>query len=162
VYSCSGPVDTSVTLSGDTLTASAAGASYQWYDCSTGKRITGATAQTFTPAVTGSYSVMVLQNGCGLMSGCRPVIATDIDNVQNAIAAIYPNPNTGTFTIQLSKRYKKLEVEITTATGKHVSKTAHYNTQNINTRIDAANGVYFISIVADGVTVGRERVVKMN
>ncbi|WP_276135089.1 T9SS type A sorting domain-containing protein [Polluticoccus soli] len=152
-------VNTGVSLAGSTLSASASGATYQWINCSTGP-VAGATAQTFAPTVTGNYAVIVMQGGCGDTSVCTSVIGTDVSDVQHAAAAIYPNPTTGALSIELNKQYSNVEVTITSAVGAVVSKTAYSNTRSINASVDGANGIYFISINADGAIIARERVVK--
>lgn len=142
------------------LIANAGGAVYQWYNCGTNSTITGATAQTYTPTVTGNYAVIVMQNGCGDTSVCVPVIGTGVADLEGAIASIYPNPTTGAVSIELNKQYSKVEVTITSAIGAVVSKTAYSNTQSINASVDGANGIYFISITADGAVIARQRLVK--
>jgi ureidoglycolate hydrolase len=63
-------VDTSVTVRGDTLTANAAGATYQWINCSTMQQVIGANAQTFLPPQYGIFAVIVTENGCSRTSSC--------------------------------------------------------------------------------------------
>ncbi|WP_276135070.1 T9SS type A sorting domain-containing protein [Polluticoccus soli] len=154
-------VDKSVLSNGFTLMANATGASYQWINCSTKAAIAGATAKTFTPAVTGSYAVVVMQGGCGDTSACSSVYGSGIAGVQLAAATIYPNPTSGAVSIELNKQYSNVEVVITSAMGMVVSKTAFQNTQAVSADLAAADGVYFISVVADGTIVARERVVKL-
>src|SRR5690606_22485450 len=48
-----------VTSTETTITATEAGATYQWVSCSTNTNISGATSQTYTPVVSGSYKVIV-------------------------------------------------------------------------------------------------------
>jgi uncharacterized delta-60 repeat protein len=62
--------DTSVSLNLYTLTASASPATYQWINCTTNTPIGGQTGQSYTPAATGYYAVIVTQNGCSDTSNC--------------------------------------------------------------------------------------------
>ena len=64
-----------VTLTGNTLTATQANATYQWIDCNNGNsNITGATSQSYTPTVSGSYAVKVSNiSGCMVTSVCTQV-----------------------------------------------------------------------------------------
>jgi hypothetical protein len=57
--------------------------------------------------------------------------------------------------ISLDKVYQKIHVEITSAIGQTISKTAYINSQSINTKIDGADGLYYITIVADDGVVDR-------
>jgi N-acetylneuraminic acid mutarotase len=63
-------VDTGIVVGGTTLTANAAGATYQWIDCSDDSDIPGATNQVFTPATDGSYALRITQDGCTDVSPC--------------------------------------------------------------------------------------------
>ncbi|MFD2600747.1 LamG-like jellyroll fold domain-containing protein [Flavobacterium suzhouense] len=66
-------VNNAVTLTGTTLTATQTGATYQWVNCTTNANITGATAQTYTPTVTGDYKVIVTMGTCTATSACTQV-----------------------------------------------------------------------------------------
>lgn len=89
--------NTSVSLSGNTLTALQTGASYQWHDCAANSAISGATNQAFTPSVTGSYYVVVqLSGGCSDTSSCISITVTSLKDIFNDdLIAIYPNPSDG-------------------------------------------------------------------
>ncbi len=66
-------VSTAVTQVGSTLTASATGASYQWINCNGYTNILGQTLQSYTATVSGSYAVIINQNGCSDTSACYSV-----------------------------------------------------------------------------------------
>lgn len=64
-------VDTSIVLSGITLTANQSGATYQWINCEVGfSMIPGAVYQSYTPSINGSYAVIITYNGCMGISRC--------------------------------------------------------------------------------------------
>ena len=63
-------VNTSVTQNGSMLTANASGAAYEWLNCNGNILVQGETAQSFTATSTGSYAVIVTQNGCADTSSC--------------------------------------------------------------------------------------------
>ncbi len=65
-------INTEVTETGGTLTATAAGAEYQWLDCDNNFiPIEGETSQSFTPEVTGNYAVEITENIiCTVISEC--------------------------------------------------------------------------------------------
>lgn len=63
------------TVNGDTITADQDSASYQWIDCNYfNQSIPGATDQSYTPTVTGSYAVIITKNGCSYTSLCNNII----------------------------------------------------------------------------------------
>ncbi len=63
-----------VTKTGNILTASATNAIYQWINCTTNLPIANANMQSYTPTVSGSYKVIITQNGCIDTSACTNVI----------------------------------------------------------------------------------------
>lgn len=82
-----------VTQSGNTLSANAANATYQWIDCNNGNApISGATSQSFTPSVNGTYAVVVTEQGCADTSSCIAVTLTGTVDRDARHVALYPNP----------------------------------------------------------------------
>lgn len=114
-------VDTAVSLAGTTLTANLSGAAYQWIDCVTGFPVTGQTAASFTPAISGSYAVVILDGACTDTSSCHAVTVVGLDNGLAAGIGIYPNPNHGSFILQLPASLGAMvEVELLNAVGQVV------------------------------------------
>ena len=72
-----------VTQNGATLTATQTGATYQWIDCDDESNIVGEINQAFTPAVTGSYAVIVTIGDCFKKSDCFLVDFTGIGELNN-------------------------------------------------------------------------------
>lgn len=72
------------------LTASE-GPNYQWY--LNGESIPGANSQSFLPASSGSYFVQVnYANGCTVSSHAFDFMITDVDEKDQSIISIFPNP----------------------------------------------------------------------
>ncbi|MDT8411637.1 MAG: T9SS type A sorting domain-containing protein [Vicingaceae bacterium] len=88
-------IDTSVTVSNDTLFSNHLGATYQWYNCELFTPISGETSNFYSPSFTGNFAVVVSQNGCVDTSSCRNVTITNISSLNHktsiAVSA-YPNP----------------------------------------------------------------------
>jgi hypothetical protein len=88
-------VNTNGTLS---ITGITGAATYQWQ--LNGSDITGATASTYVATTSGSYTVVVTQNGCsGTSSNMGVTINIDADAIGQRFS-VYPNPSNGIFTIQ--------------------------------------------------------------
>ena len=65
------PIDISVVQNPFTIVAMESGATYQWLDCNNGNAvISGETNQTYIPASSGNYAVVVSKNGCTDTSIC--------------------------------------------------------------------------------------------
>ena len=96
VYSECGSVDTSVTTNQNTITAGAAGATFQWIDCGTMMDINGETGSSYTATASGSYAVIITDtaSSCVDTSACTQITIggsgiTQLDRVQ---LKAYPNP----------------------------------------------------------------------
>ncbi len=93
VYVTQTLIDTSVTVSNDTLYAvSDSFASYQWLKCPELSIIDGADRDTYIASESGSYMVRIVKGGCVDTSNCHYVIATKTDELQIQNVKIYPNP----------------------------------------------------------------------
>jgi hypothetical protein len=146
--------DNGVTQNGATLTADESGASYQWIDCATNDAIAGATSQSFTPtAVTGNYAVEVTLNGCTVTSACFLVDYTGIDQLEQALLVLYPNPSAdGQFVIDAEGVLEAVEV-FDVAGRKMEVKTDLSNGKIDGSRLSA--GKYLVRISVAGQTFNR-------
>ncbi|MBI3136814.1 MAG: T9SS type A sorting domain-containing protein [Bacteroidetes bacterium] len=94
------PIDSSVTVSGGTMTAVSTGGTYEWLNCSTGYSvIPGQTGQSFTVPANGSYALKISENGCVDTSACYTFTGTGFMPEEIPDFAIYPNPATNVITI---------------------------------------------------------------
>jgi len=91
-------VDATIGHLGNTLTAQAQEATYQWIDCGTGELL-GDTSRTFTATKDGSYAVIVTQNGCSDTSTCIELTPSGLINQAALLWAIYPNPAASIVTV---------------------------------------------------------------
>ncbi len=114
-------IDTGVSLNGITLTANLAGAAYQWWDCNAASPVQGASGQTFTPSVNGSYAVIITSEGCTDTSSCHQVIVTGLAGTKTGESIlIIPNPAGNDVTIRTD--LPVTEAELSTLTGKMIFK----------------------------------------
>lgn len=85
--------DNTVTQNGSTLSASQAGALYQWIDCDNGNQaIAGETNQSFTPTVSGNYAVEITLSGCTVTSACTVIGYSGLDELtpsEKTVIAVY-------------------------------------------------------------------------
>ncbi|MBC8172266.1 MAG: T9SS type A sorting domain-containing protein [Chitinophagales bacterium] len=110
-------IDISVTVSENELTANLSDATYQWIDCDNNSIIIGETEQSFIPAISGNYAVIVSDGLCAYTSSCSDFIFQEIDMQQIAnYISIEPNPATDHFSIDIDQ-----QVNITACVIKNMS-----------------------------------------
>lgn len=142
-------VDNSVVQNANELTAIAVGASYQWIDCNNGfAPVQGATNQTFTPTVNGSYAVIIYQNGCVDTSTCYTV--STIGNPIKETAAtikIYPNPTLDQLLLDLGQPFKHIKIEVINAIGQVVIEKEYRLRQNFAiSLLQLQTGEYLVKV----------------
>lgn len=140
--------DITTSVTGKTITANNASASYQWLNCANNYAIIpGANGQSYTPSINGSYAVQLTQNGCMDTSECVTIQMTNIQ--QNEFGTrffIYPNPTRGNFIIDLGEVSPTTTVTLTDVQGKLIQRTTFDQTQTINMMLEEPAGVYLLSI----------------
>jgi uncharacterized delta-60 repeat protein len=151
-------INTAVTQSSDTLTATEAGAAYQWVDCNNGYAIIpGQTAQSFIATTNGTYSVIVTESSCSDTSACFLITTVGVTDVGNEKAfSIYPDPFTDEIYIS-AKEIRQTEVVLYDVTGKEIlrEKTAAKETKMNTQRV--APGFYLLRIGAANVKLVKEK-----
>lgn len=149
-------VEIGLTQTGNTLTATAADAGFQWISCSNGHAIIpGATNQSFTPAANGDYAVIVSQGNCTDTSACLTVSTVSIE--RNAFAReirLFPNPATEYLAVDLGDRYQEIELRVYDLNGRLVARQSLRGRQaqsQLSLNVQAlSSGIYFLQIRADG------------
>lgn len=134
----------SLICAGQTASLTASGAStYLWNTSSTN------TVLAVTPSVTTSYTVTGTTNGCSGTFTISQAVSpcTGINNNVNATSNVklYPNPNTGEFTLELINGSSK-NIELMDVTGRIILSQTTSNDKidvNINT---LSNGIYYVRI----------------
>ncbi len=144
-------VDTSVTQTSGLLTANADEATYQWIDCDNGNApIEGENNQTYTATIDGNYAVIVSENGCTDTSACFFVNSTDIiENTFEHNISLYPNPNDGSFSIDMGNVYSAIVVTIMSPDGWIIQRIKSNNVQIIDLKLDAPSGIYLTTISSE-------------
>ncbi|MFK7787414.1 MAG: lamin tail domain-containing protein [Crocinitomicaceae bacterium] len=155
-------VDVSTTLAGETLTAGAAGATYQWIDCDNGNAaISGETAQTFTATTDGNYAVIVTENSCTDTSACTFVDVASLPEFGlNNEVVVVPNPTAGFVTINFGSTLNNVSVRVLDALGREIENTTVTSAEFVEMTINGEAGQYFVEVNVDGVRAAVKRVIK--
>jgi uncharacterized repeat protein (TIGR03803 family) len=137
-------VDTSVTVSNNTLIANANTAIYEWVDCNNNyAAIPGETNQTFTPSINGTYAVVVTQNNCTDTSACYTIGNVGLSEHSASNIKIYPNPTRGMLHVETKQLHT---IELYNSVGKIVYVTQIKEGHNNLQLPDLAAGVYIIKL----------------
>ena len=146
-----------IVQSGQSITASPAGGQYQWFDCDNGyAQISGATNITFSPTSEGNYAAEVTLNGCTDTSNCLVFDFIGVDQLEEELFIIYPNPTTGEVT--LSFNAPTAEVVIFDTQGKSVLETT-IESQSVIDLSKFESGIYLFECTIEGKTT-TTRVIK--
>ena len=132
-----------ITITGSTLVANASGTglSYQWY--LNGAIINGATSQFYSPITQGSYSVEVSNGiGCPGLSGGYNYLS-GINDVSSDLFKLYPNPNTGKFTVE-TQNYSGTELTIYDVFGRLVFQKSLSSSKELIDLSSTTNGTYYL------------------
>ncbi len=140
------------------------GANFQWVDCNDDfMPIEGATEATYEVTVSGSYAVLVTQDGCTSMSTCYEfMISSNEDLGEAQVYTIYPNPFAHTLNLSSDQSMAGIIIQQFSAHGKFVSEIKYaHDGSNIQFSLQGPAGVYYLKLIdKNGHSVIR-KVVKM-
>ncbi len=141
-------IDNSITENLPTLTANSNTANYQWVDCDNNfALIDGETNQSFTPIINGSYAVQLTEDGCEEMSECVEVnVVSTEDQFSNKNIKLFPNPNNGSFQIDLGVTYADVEITIKNSIGQTIFFNQYKNIEQLELDLDSEAGLYFVEV----------------
>ncbi len=134
-------VNAGTTVQGNTITASATGATYHWINCADNQPINGATNASFTPTQNGSYAVVVTQNGCSATSNCVTISTVGLEALAQNGWNVYPNPANDQLFIDVNEA---VAISIIDMTGKMIQQEELKSGNNIIQVSSLTPGVYFI------------------
>jgi ELWxxDGT repeat protein len=143
------PVDTSVTLSGNTLNSNATNSTYQWVNCNSNfSALVGETNSSLIVTQNGTYAVVVTNSlNCSDTSNCFNVIVNNVENIESkSEIKLYPNPANSQFFI--NNLIPGDAILITDITGKLV----HFevaSAKEMKMNVNLSSGLYFVSILGN-------------
>ncbi len=152
--------DLSVTKTGTTLTANGIGR-YQWIDCDHQQIIPGETDASYTPAVNGSYAVIITgDEGCSDTSDCLQIGAAGVNETNANAINVYPNPTNSSVIVTSGIPMKAATMRLLSVTGQVMMETTNLNGSTFRFNIEKyASGTYFMEFRERDYTT-RIRIVK--
>ena len=144
-------INATVQVNGGALSSNQSGAGYVWLDCNNGNApINGATSQTFSPTVNGSYAVQITLNGCSATSSCVSYNSAGLEQLDFNVV-LYPNPTTGKVTLSFDNEKTIETMTVTDLTGRLINNKQTFTAQMIEIDLSSeAAGVYFLNIEIEG------------
>jgi hypothetical protein len=144
-------IDTSVTLlnNGYSVIAndSTPGATYLWVDCNNNFSPIANTQQFDNSIVVGNYAVIITVGNCSDTSNCWYVNAWGIEEqLAGAAIDLYPNPNNGSFMLDLRKPAADVSLLVTDMTGRVIWTGTSQHAQQIPVQFDSPAGMYILTI----------------
>ncbi len=137
--------DTSITQTGNVLTANATNSLYQWINCSGNIPVNGEENAAFTPTITGDYAVIVTSNNCSDTSSCYNVVIVGVDENDKTELVLYPNPSEGLIYISGLNKNNITKIDVINSKGQIVF--ADRNTNSVNLK-NLPSGLYMIVVVS--------------
>ncbi|MDG1428346.1 MAG: T9SS type A sorting domain-containing protein [Crocinitomicaceae bacterium] len=139
-------IDSTVSLSGTTLTTVQIGATYQWVDCDNANApIPGETNSTYTPTTTGNYAVEITINNCTETSACTLVNVASVNELNIDRGVVFPNPVRDVFEIKNIEQFGSIESILLMDANGRVVQTISVDATSVNIgHLEA--GVYFLKI----------------
>jgi hypothetical protein len=128
-------------------------ASYQWVNCSDSSPISGETSIDFTASALGDYACQISIGSCVQISECISVTSLDsstsIGQYTKSDIKVYPNPNNGQFTLELSEKPQdKLHLSISNTLGQLIY-SKELNSSNNAISLDGVDkGIYIMSLTS--------------
>ena len=142
-------IDTSVSTNGYKLTCKDNTAdAYAWLNCVTNQLVPNETKSFFMPgSFSGRFAAIIQRNNCFDTSSCYLLNYYSIHKQSNSqYVSVYPNPNSGDFSIQINSQVLVLSIELFDALGQRIdvgfvqNNSIFQNTKLLN------SGVYSIRI----------------
>jgi hypothetical protein len=144
-------------LTGFQITSVQSGATYQWVDCVNNYTpIAGATGQSFTPSVDGSYAVIVTLNSCTDTSGCQVIIGIGMNELIADDVMVYPNPANDVVTINFGSEQIGIVITIADMNGRIVKSESINAAHSVNVNLDVAAGMYIMTVQTESGVVMKQ------
>ena len=126
------------------LSVNSSGSIYQWMTCDS-IILEGATNQTYTPVIDGSYRVIVIDDRCRDTSDCFDVTLGIQSPDREVKIDLFPNPTNSIINLVKPSTIKSMDVQLLNALGQELQNHPSINSTNYQiSLVDLDAGIYFI------------------
>ncbi|MFK7786577.1 MAG: T9SS type A sorting domain-containing protein [Crocinitomicaceae bacterium] len=143
-------IDTTATQTDSTITASylGTGVTYAWLNCGNNFQvIPGETNQTYIPAQSGSYAVVLTLNGCSDTSSCFTIDNTaNLNEIDQSNIKVYPNPISDHFIIDLGSLQNNVHIHVVDGVGRTVFTSKYESADAVHVELEGSAGLYFVEL----------------
>ncbi len=143
-------IDTTVLVSGKTLTANETGAAYRWLDCENlYNPIGGATGRSFSPKISGKYAVEITKNSYVVKSGCHKMsFPTGIPSFSKDFSTkVYPTLVKNVIHIETENEHSPFKVIIFDLQGRKIATYAPLYPPSSRITLNVKRGLYLLEVV---------------
>lgn len=147
-------VDTTVSIAGGQITSNHPfrpmwGPTYEWLDCDDNFRVVGS-GKVFMAPKNGNYALKISEEYClGYITQCHAITQVGLSSLSLPAFRIYPNPGYGQYVLDFGQNAPE-SVTILDLNGRLVTRLEITETGLVSFQFDAAPGVYFVTISAEG------------
>jgi len=92
---------------------------------------------------------------------CSAITGTEqASSMDDSRISLYPNPNNGTFEVNLDRYYREIKIKLIDSFGKEVHVWDFQNSSQAHIQFDGKPGVYLLTISSDGMVDTRKMVIR--
>jgi hypothetical protein len=134
---------------------------YQWMDCNSNSIINKETNASFTAMTNGSYAIIVKDGSCIDTSSCYIISNVGVEeNSHVAGLKIYPNPSSGSFTIDVKNPPGSgCKLQITDMPGRTVMSSTVTSPGMVIKVNSLQAGIYFVRLISENGSTFCEKIV---
>ena len=137
-------IDLTYTVSENIITSNYVFGNFEWMDCADNSIIANEFNNTYTAPENGFYAAIISTLGCFDTTECIEITGVSIDENDNSIFEVYPNPSNGNITVNLNSLNNV--ISIIDINGKLVKTKLSNSLSTVIDLSDFENGIYFINI----------------
>ncbi|MFZ9980857.1 MAG: malectin domain-containing carbohydrate-binding protein [Cyclobacteriaceae bacterium] len=111
------PINTQIFQDAGVLSAEETNAQFQWFDCTSGLPVAGASDASFSPARSGEYKLRIQKDGCEAFTECIDFIVASASKEKNK-PHLFPNPVGDFLRVVLTPEMESAVVTVSDVSGR--------------------------------------------